>query len=122
MIIALTALIAPRSRTRRSDAYDRVVDVLGEFVAHGRAHLVIALAVMTIGGGGSPIVWFPNGSLGRSSAEIGTAKPTTTAKTVMNTADHHDVPAPGRLPQRLLCVEEAATIATRAGKCGAQEM
>ena len=51
MIIALTALIAPRSRTRRSDAYDRVVDVLGEFVAHGRAHLVIALADMVIRSG-----------------------------------------------------------------------
>jgi hypothetical protein len=35
---------------QRSNANDRVVDVLREFVAHGRANLVIALAVMAIGG------------------------------------------------------------------------
>ena len=34
----------------------------------------------------SSIVWFPNGSLGRSSAEAGTAKPNTIARTVTYTA------------------------------------
>src|SRR6266852_5689009 len=34
----------------------------------------------------SSTVWFPNGSLGRSSAEVGTAKPITVATTVTNTA------------------------------------
>jgi hypothetical protein len=33
-----------------SNADDRVVDVLGELVTHDRADLVIALAVMTVGG------------------------------------------------------------------------
>jgi hypothetical protein len=33
---------------QRSNANDRVIDVLREFVAHGRANLVIALAVMAL--------------------------------------------------------------------------
>ena len=35
-------------RNQCPDANDRVVDVLGELVAHGRANLVIALAVMAL--------------------------------------------------------------------------
>jgi hypothetical protein len=34
-----------------TNADDRVVDVLGELVTHGSPNFIVALAVMTIGGG-----------------------------------------------------------------------